>query len=285
MAVWDLSARLAGEPLYRHLGADRVDSVSAYASRINATGPEAIVAHKQEEGYRCFKLKVGSGREQDLRDLRSLREMLGTEAPLMIDANQAWDVATAAEMARTFEPFGPDWLEEPVRADVPVRQWADLARRSPIPLAAGENVQGEVAFVDAIASMGLRCLQPDIGRWGGFTGCLPVGRTATASRLIYCPHWLGGGIGLVASLHLLAAVGGEGALEVDVNSNPLREICLEIGPLRDGRITVPGGPGMGVVPGGKGHSRLSRAAVIARLAAEISRRSGAVGAWPSPGRT
>jgi L-alanine-DL-glutamate epimerase-like enolase superfamily enzyme len=167
----------------------------------------------------------------------------------MIDANQAWNMETATEMAEACAAFTPAWLEEPMRADAPIEQWAELSRRSPIPLAAGENIRGAMAFDQAIAAMGLRYLQPDIGKWGGFTACLPVCRKALASGLVYCPHWLGGGIGLVASLHLLAAVGGEGALEIDANPNPLREIHLgQLGKLKDGGIAVPDGPGLGVLP-------------------------------------
>ncbi len=248
MAMWDLSARRAGESLYRHLGAAHADSIPVYASGLNADRPEELAQRKYDDGYRRFKLKVGFGREKDLRNLRVLREMLPEGTPLMVDANQAWDVETAVEMSRASAPFEPEWLEEPVRADVPPPQWAGLARRSPIPLAAGENIRGETAFEEAITSMGLRYLQPDIGKWGGITGCLAVCRKAVASGLIYCPHWLGGGVGLVASLHLLAAVGGEGVLEIDANPNPLRQIYLDqLGPLQEGVIAVPAGPGIGVL--------------------------------------
>ncbi|HVW58148.1 MAG TPA: mandelate racemase/muconate lactonizing enzyme family protein [Rhizobiaceae bacterium] len=247
LALWDLFARRAGMPLYRYLGGEPVESVPVYASGINADAPEKTAMRKQEEGYRRFKLKVGFGRETDLRNLRALRETFAPETPIMIDANQAWDVETAIEMAAACAAFAPSWLEEPVRADVPIAQWKEFSRRSPIPLAAGENIRGEAAFDEAISSMGLRFLQPDIGKWGGFTACLPLCRKAVSSGLIYCPHWLGGGIGLVASLHLLAAVGDEGALEIDSNPNPLREIHLEqLGSLKEGGIAMPDAPGLGV---------------------------------------
>ena len=249
IALWDLFARRAAMPLYRYLGGKAAESLPAYASGINADQPEKMAVRKHEEGYRRFKLKVGFGRETDLRNLRVLREMFGAETPIMIDANQAWDVEAAIEMAEACAAFAPAWLEEPVRADVPVAQWAALSRRSPIPLAAGENIRGKAAFGKAVSSMGLRYLQPDIGKWGGLTACLPLCREAVSSGLVYCPHWLGGGIGLVASLHLLAAVGGKGSLEIDSNPNPLREIHLEqLGKPREGRIAVPDGPGIGVLP-------------------------------------
>ena len=70
-------------------------------------------------------------------------------------------------------------------------------------------------------------VQPDVAKWGGISGCLPVARRVVAARRRYCPHYLGGGIGLLASAHLLAAVGGDGLLEVDCNPNPLREGLAE----------------------------------------------------------
>lgn len=249
LALWDLCARRAGMPLYRCLGGAPVESLPVYASGINADRPEKMASRKHREGYRRFKLKVGFGSETDVRNLRILRETFGAETPIMIDANQAWDMEMAIEMAEACAVFAPIWLEEPMRADVPTAQWKELSRRSPIPLAAGENIRGEAAFDEAISSMGLRYLQPDIGKWGGLSACLPLCRKAVSSGLIYCPHWLGGGIGLVASLHLLAAVGGEGSLEIDSNPNPLREIHLEqLGSLKEGRIVMPEGPGFGVLP-------------------------------------
>ncbi|HET7413159.1 MAG TPA: mandelate racemase/muconate lactonizing enzyme family protein [Pararhizobium sp.] len=249
IALWDLAARRAGLPLHRFLGGEAGGRIPVYASGINSDAPEKIAARKHDEGYRRFKLKVGFGRAKDLRNLEALRGMFGAETPLMIDANQAWDIETAAEMAKACAAFAPVWLEEPVRADVPVAAWTDLARRSSIPLAAGENIRGEAAFDAAITGMNLRYLQPDIGKWGGLTACLAVCRKAVDAGLIYCPHWLGGGIGLVASLHLLAAIGGGGMLEVDSNPNPLREsIFGQLGSIEDGAVALPDGPGLGVLP-------------------------------------
>ena len=90
---------------------------------------------------------------------------------------------------------------------------------------------------------------PDLWTWGGLTGCRAVARGALASGKRYCPHYLGGGIGLLASAHLLMAVGGDGLLEVDINPNPLREALARPFPtFRDGRMTLAEVPGLGVAP-------------------------------------
>jgi L-alanine-DL-glutamate epimerase-like enolase superfamily enzyme len=247
IALWDLTARRAGLPLYRLFGADRIEAISVYASGLNPDQPEHLACEKQAQGYRAFKLKVGFGRDRDLGNLKALRESLGPDCSLMIDANQAWDLEEAIVMARLAEPFGLDWLEEPLRADTPRRHWQALARATSLPLAAGENIRGEEVFAEAIREGALRVLQPDIAKWGGFSGCIPVGRKALAAGVRFCPHWLGGGIGLAASLHLLAAVGGDGLVEVDSNPNPLRELmAVDALAVTSGTMRVPQGAGLGV---------------------------------------
>ena len=249
IALWDIAARASGQPLYRRLGANRtVERLSVYASGLNPDRPEVLAAAKKAEGHRAFKLKIGFGHERDLANLRHLRETLGEDATLMVDANQAWDFETARAMSLAIAPFQPTWLEEPMRADAATRDWQQLANLSPIPLAAGENMRGE-QFKDAIAAGWVKVLQPDVGKWGGFSGCLDVGRRALAADVTLCPHWLGGGIGLIASLHLLAAVGGDGLVEVDSNPNPLRELLAAPSPtLADGQMKMPQGLGLGVTP-------------------------------------
>ena len=92
----------------------------------------------------------------------------------MLDANQAWDLATARHMADRLHEFAPAWLEEPLRADRPISEWQQLASSTRIPLAAGENLIGTEAFESMIGSGALGVVQPDLAKWGGVSGCLPV---------------------------------------------------------------------------------------------------------------
>lgn len=247
IALWDLVARKASQPLWRLLGGAS-PHVPVYASGLNPEGPEKLAVARRDEGYRAFKLKIGFGAERDLANLAALRRTLG-DAHLMVDANQGWTLDQALEMAPRLESFGLQWLEEPLRADRPWREWQLLARATRLPLAAGENVRGEEQFDAAIGSRALRVLQPDVAKWGGISGCLPVARTILAAGLRYCPHYLGGGIGLLASAHLLAAAGGDGMLEVDANPNPLRsELCGPLAEVGGGACTLTEEPGLGVSP-------------------------------------
>lgn len=246
VALWDLVARRAGQPLWRMLGGS--DTVKVYASGLNPDHPETLAAAKYREGYRAFKLKVGFGRDTDLDNLGRLRETLGHDARIMLDANQAWQPAEAAAMSKAFASFSPFWLEEPIASDCTIETWNALSAESPVPLAGGENLRGLETFFAIIAARALAVIQPDIGKWGGFSGCLEVGRRARQAGLLFCPHWLGGGIGLMASMHLLAAVGGEGCTEVDANPNPLRERLVPLPTVVEGAVRLPDAPGLGVEP-------------------------------------
>lgn len=245
IALWDLHARRLGQPLWRLLGGTS-PAVPVYASGLNPTAPEALASERLAQGFRAFKLKVGFGEERDRANLKSLRDVVG-ELPLMVDANQAWDLGRATRMASSLAEFDLDWLEEPLRADRPWSEWQQLARAAGIGLAGGENLAGDAAFDAAIDAGALRVVQPDLAKWGGFSGCLPVARRIRAAGLRYCPHYLGAGIGLLASAHLLAAAGGDGLLEIDANPNPLRTLsCGAVATVVNGRVQLDETPGLGV---------------------------------------
>lgn len=247
IALWDLVARKMDQPLWRLLGGTAC--IQTYASGLSPTQPEKLAAAKRDEGFRAFKLKVGFGAERDVANLRALRELLGPDATLMVDANQAWTPDEVADMSHRLAEFQPAWLEEPIAADYSLADWGRIARQSPIPLAAGENMRGEQQFTDAIACGAFSVIQPDLGKWGGFSGCLPVARQAMDKGRMFCPHWLGGGIGLLASMHLKAAVGGAGYVEVDSNPNPLRELLATPYPaVNEGAVILSDHPGLGVAP-------------------------------------
>ena len=248
IAVWDLFARKQGVPLHRLLRDEPVASVPVYATGINPDGPEHFALARQAEGHRAFKLKIGFGEAQDHRNVRALREALGGEAELMVDANQALDLAGAMRVAGLLAPFGLRWLEEPLRVDRPAAEWRRLAEASSTALAGGENLRGADLLAAAEGGV-LQVIQPDITKWGGITGNAPVAAAAVRRGKSFCPHVFGGGVALLASLHLLAAAGGDGTLEFDCHPNAARELVVgDLLPVRDGRVPVPDGPGLGGTP-------------------------------------
>ena len=124
-----------------------------------------------------------------------------------------------------------------------------LHARASVPLAGGENVAGDAGFDALLAARAVEVVQPDVAKWGGISGCLPVIRRVRAAGLRHCPHFLGAGIGLLHSAHLLAATGGDGLLEVDSNDNPLRTLlCGELNHVDDGTACLGEVPGIGIEP-------------------------------------
>jgi D-galactarolactone cycloisomerase len=248
LALWDLCARRANLPLFRLLGGDQA-RVKVYASGINPDAPLEVVQRKYDQGYRGFKLKIGFDDVKDNGNLADLREWLGPKVPLMADVNQAWDIDKAFKMLPLLAPHGLDWLEEPLRTDSTAIQWQQVKTKTKIPLAAGENLMSAASFNAAIDSKAFGVLQPDIAKWGGISGCWPVIQKIRKEGIRFCPHYLGAGIGLMASAHVLAAAGGDGMLEVDANDNQLRSLLAPLlQQVLDGYITLDETPGIGVTP-------------------------------------
>ena len=225
LALWDLCARRAGLPLWRYLGGQSA-AVKVYASGINPDRPADTIAACQAQGYTAFKLKIGFKPDADLANLSNIRKQFGHDIALMVDANQAWNLQQACAIAPQLRQFGLGWLEEPLRADRPLSEWSALAQVCATPLAAGENLMGEAQFQAVLDDSPVSVIQPDIAKWGGISGCWLVIQATQAKGKLYCPHYLGAGVGLLASAHLLAAVsvaqGKVGLLEIDANPNPLR---------------------------------------------------------------
>ena len=247
IALWDLFAKRAKTPLWRLLGGAS-GRMRVYASGLNPTGTVAMAEAAMRRGHRAFKLKIGFDPERDRANLRELRKLAG-DGFLATDVNQGWSIEQALQLAPPLEQFRLAWLEEPLRADRPWSEWRRLQEGSTLPLAGGENIAGRENFAAALTEGVLSVVQPDAAKWGGITGCIAVAREIVAAKRIYCPHFLGAGIGLLASAHLLAGSGGGGLLEVDSNDNPLRQdFCGAVAEIKDGEIVLPETPGLGIEP-------------------------------------
>lgn len=170
-AVWDMNARRAGQPLWRYAapaGRQGQPRVRLYASGLGPQRVAETALAKLAQGYRAFKFKVGFGAETDVANFRALREALGSEHTVMVDANQAWNPDDAARNIERLQEFEPLWVEEPLAADEPHAQWTALARSVRPRLAAGENLRGHAQFEEALAAGYLGYVQPDVAKWGAF---------------------------------------------------------------------------------------------------------------------
>ncbi|GAB3613032.1 mandelate racemase/muconate lactonizing enzyme family protein [Humibacter ginsengisoli] len=242
IALYDLKAKRAGLPLAKLLGAHR-DSVRTYNTSggfLNASIQDVLerASRSIEEGIGGVKIKVGlPDGEEDLGRVRAVREHLGEDIPLMVDANQQWDRATALRMGRRLEEFDLTWIEEPLDA-YDAEGHADLARALDTPIATGEMLASVAEHERLIAARACDILQPDAPRIGGITQYLRLMTLADQAGLDVAPHFA-----MEIHLHLAACYPRETWVEHFDWLDPLFEERLDT---RDGRMLVPERPGLGI---------------------------------------
>jgi L-alanine-DL-glutamate epimerase-like enolase superfamily enzyme len=245
VALWDLKAQAAGEPLYRLLGGSR-DRAEAYGSGINLNLPiPGLLAQFRRwkaRGFRAFKMKVGSDDPRtDLERVRAVRGEIGPDALLMLDANQKWTAAEALRRIRGFEPYDPYWIEEPLPAeDVAGHAW--LRARARCRIALGENLFSAAAFNEFLRHDAVDVVQPDVVRVGGITPFLKIAHLAEAYGMPTAPHLV-----LELSGTLCCAIGHASMIE-DLDGGNLTELEALEEPIRtaQGYFTPPPRPGHGV---------------------------------------
>jgi L-fuconate dehydratase len=201
------------------------------------------------DGFSLIKLKVGSDLDDDRRRLRLVREAIGPDIELAIDANQRWDVDEAIEWVRQLAPHGLRWIEEPTSPD-DVLAMARIAREvAPIAVATGEHVANRVIFKQLLQANAISVLQLDACRVAGVNENLAILLLAAKFGVAVCPH--AGGVGLCELVQHLAMadfVAISGAIEQRVIEfvDHLHEHFVDPVTVRGGRYIAPTSPGFGV---------------------------------------
>ncbi len=241
IALWDWRARRADEALWRYLGGAH-GRARAYAGGIDLQlSTEELLAQAQtnlERGFRAIKMKVGSpSLGEDIARVAALRDFVGPDIPLMVDANMRWTVAEARRAARALRDFDLTWLEEPTIPD-DYRGHALIAREG-IPIATGENLHTLYEFRHMLEWADIAFPEPDVSNIGGITNWLRVARLAQARNLPVTSHG-------VHELHLslLAAIPNASFLEV--HGFGLERFMLNPPTLVDGWMQASEAPGHGV---------------------------------------
>jgi L-alanine-DL-glutamate epimerase-like enolase superfamily enzyme len=242
VALWDLKAKRAGLPLAKLLGAHR-DSVRCYntSGGFLHTPVEQVLDNATaslESGIGGIKIKVGHPEAGvDLARVTAVRERIGDTVPLMVDANQQWDRASAQRLGRALEPFDLVWIEEPLDA-YDHEGHAALAASLDTPIATGEMLTSVAEHAELITARACDIIQPDAPRIGGITQFVRLTALAEHHHLQLAPHFA-----MEIHLHLAAAYSLEPWVEHFDWLNPLFDERLET---RDGRMIVPGRPGLGI---------------------------------------
>jgi L-alanine-DL-glutamate epimerase-like enolase superfamily enzyme len=244
-ALWDLAAKVAELPLYRLLGGHHRAAMPFYASGIAPDASATYLDALRDDGFAAFKFKAGYDDARTLPMLRAQYRRLHSGERMMIDANCGWELEAALAAADFLADVDLEWIEEPLAPDSPTADWQRLSQQARQPLAAGENLFALPRLVEAFDWLGV--VQPDVAKWGGVTGVFELGQRALQAGLRFCPHSFGTRVAAATTAHVLAAVGGDGYLELDVNPNPLRTLVADMDwDLHAGRLQLTDEPGNGL---------------------------------------
>ncbi|MDZ5699644.1 mandelate racemase/muconate lactonizing enzyme family protein [Chelativorans sp. M5D2P16] len=261
IALWDIKGKRFGAPVSVLLGGRFRESVRAYATgcfrpvgedRIAATVAE--VTEYRRQGFHAVKIKIGFDVEEDLAVIEAVRDTIGPDMRLMVDANHGYDVLEAIALGKGAARFGVDWLEEPV---LPEQLGAYQAVRAgqPLPVAGGETWHGRFGMAGPIESRCIDIVQPDICGTGGFTEMRRIADLAALHGVRLVPHVWGTAVQIAASLQFIAAQAPnpprprpvEPILEFDRTDNPFRQAVVKT-PIEheNGVVRIPDGPGLGI---------------------------------------
>ena len=258
IALWDLSAKAAQQPLWKLLGGQLRDKVRAYNTDIGwlSIPDDALVrgaAGAVEQGFKGIKIKVGSTLERDLRRLAAVRKAIGPDVTLAIDGNGKWDLPTCLRFCRAAEAFDVFWFEEPLWYD-DVKGHAQLARATRIPLALGEQLYTTDAFAEFFAQQAIHWVQPDVTRMAGITEVLQVCDTAHSQRLPVAPH-----AGDMSQVHVHLSY-AHPACAVLEYIPWIKDCFTDPADVVDGNFRLPCEPGAGTTPTATAWERYRRAA-------------------------
>jgi L-alanine-DL-glutamate epimerase-like enolase superfamily enzyme len=251
IALWDLLGQSLGQPLWQLLGGRCRDRVPAYASGgwapVGAIGKQLL--QYVERSHRAVKMRVGlqdKSVDDSAARVREVRETLGPDIGLMVDAHGTWSVRQAQRFARKVEDCDLAWLEEPVSPENIPGQ-AEVRASTDIPIASGESEQTRFAFRDLIDARAVDVCQPDLAIAGGITETVRIAALAAAHELTVAPHLWGGAVLFAAGLHLCVATPCATTVEFSRGENPLLNGLTEEGfDLTDGYVTAPDRPGLGL---------------------------------------
>ncbi len=210
IALWDLLGKALGQPVYRLLGGRTKPRVPVYSSHLrDVLAPDELARQARsdvEAGFRAVKLFLTHGPEEGPAGLRAcveatrtVRDAIGPDVELMVDAHLHWDVPFTLAYGRATAELGLRWIEEPIPFD-DREGYARLSRALDAPIAAGEHEQTRFPFAELIRDGCLGVLQPDVNRVGGITESRRIVALAAAHSLPVCFHQ-----GWLHSYHQIAA--------------------------------------------------------------------------------
>lgn len=265
IALWDLAGKALDAPVSTLLGGRIRDRVAVYATGLYYTEgefPDRLLDEARsyvDSGYMGMKTKVGGlSHNDDLSRVSALREAIGPDIYLMVDANQAYNAASAIRLGRALADLDIYWFEEPVGAKN-LEGYLQVKNALPMALSGGENLRTRFEAIQYIERRVVDILQPDVAIIGGITELSRVALMANAAGILCNPHVWGTPIMIAASLHVASTIPScppardpqpfqqEPVMEFDRTPNAIRQ-TISPKPFEQeaGYLAVPDGPGLGV---------------------------------------
>lgn len=260
IALWDLKGKILGLPVSVLLGGQFRKRVKPYATGLYFSEEENLpdklakeASQYVQQGFQAIKMKVGLSIDRDIQHIQEVRKAIG-DTPLMIDANHAYSLREAIQLAKLAEPYQISWFEEPVSPEY-YHQYRQLRAKTVIPIAGGECEYLRFGFHQLLKNDCLDILQVDICAAGGLTEAKRIASLASTFGVEIVPHTWGTGIAFHAALHFIANLEPTPGrlhepdlfIEYDRTENAIREqLTRPQIQMKEGFIKVPQAPGLGI---------------------------------------
>jgi L-alanine-DL-glutamate epimerase-like enolase superfamily enzyme len=259
MALWDITGKAAGIPIWQLMGGKFRDTVRIYndCHAGETDTPESYAAKAKEVealGFTAIKFDIDPPQRRYTTDdmshhveiVTAIRESLNSNTDLAIDAHWAYTPHDILKVAYAFEDLNLLWLEDPIPPEN-VEAMAKITASTRTPICTGENLYTRFGFRDLIQRQGADIISPDLAKSGGLLEGKRIADFADLYYIPIAPHNIGSPIQTVAVSHVMAATPNFLVLEFHHLGNPVWESLINETPLiQDGHITVPDRPGLGV---------------------------------------
>lgn len=249
IALWDLRGKMLVQPVHKLLGGAYRDRIPCYVSGLPRPTPEERLELAQtfvDRGFNAFKLSAGHGVNEDTVSAQSLRDGLGDDATILLDAHWVYSLDESVQLGHNLTELGAEFFEAPINPE-DLDAHVKLAQSVAIPIAIGETERTRYQFKPWLVQRGADILQPDVGR-AGISEVIKIATMAEAFNVLVAPHLsVGLGICIGATLHTAAAIPNLFLLEYQPPVFEIANSLLKTPLTCDaGYYQLPDAPGLGV---------------------------------------
>lgn len=261
IALWDIKGKVVGRPVYQMMGGTSRERIAPYATgmyrRYTADEIDECTAEAvsyADQGFRGIKIKIGFGVEYDVRLVKAIREAVGSNVEIMVDANHAYNATTAIRVGAALQEFDISWFEEPVPPE-DLDGYREVRAALSIPISGGEAEFTRYGLFHLIHNRCVDIVQPDCTITGGLSEFSKIATLCTIANVQCIPHVWGSGIALMTGIHAAFSLPdyppslepSPTLVEYDRTPNLFREkLASGLPQMTDGWIAAPRAPGLGI---------------------------------------